>query len=137
MCFASSVGACVRMPDMQDFPLRNECLDRTRNVLDRHMGVNPVLIEEVDMVSPQTLQASFRSLLDVLRSTIQTEVVTEVEAKLRGNLYLVAERFECSVDDRLTRLRSVHFRRIEECHAIAIGLTDDHDGIVGWICRVL
>jgi hypothetical protein len=69
------------------------------------MGVNPVLIKEVDMVSPQTLQASFRSLLDVLRSTIQTEVVTEVEAKLRGNLYLVAKRFE------LTPKKCVFLRR--------------------------
>jgi len=77
-----------------------------------------VLIEEVDVVSLQTLQASFRSLLDVLRSTIQAEVVTEVDAKLRGNLYLVAERFERSADDRLTRIWSVHFRRIEECNAL-------------------
>src|SRR5437879_12541834 len=106
MCFAYSVGACFRKPEMQYFPLRNEFLDRTRNVLDRHMGVNPVLIEEVDLVSPQTLQASFRSLLDVLRSTIQTEVVPDVEATLRGHLYLVALRCECSADARLTDLRS-------------------------------
>jgi hypothetical protein len=122
---------------MQHFALRDELLDRTRNVLDRHIGVDPVLIEEVDMVSPQTLQASFRSLLDVLRSTIQTEVVTEVEAKLRGNLYLVAERFECSADDRLARIRSVHFRCIEECNALAMGLTDDLDGIVDRRCRAV
>ncbi len=105
MRFANSVGARFRKPEMENFPLRNEFLDRTRNLPDRHIGVDPVLIEEVEMVSPQTPQASFRSLLDVLRSTIQTEVVTEVEAKLRGNLYLVAERFERSADDRLTRVR--------------------------------
>ena len=94
-----------------------------------------MLIEEIDVVRSETLQAPVHHSLDVIGPTVQTALVGEVEAELRGDLHLIAKRFECSADDRLTGVRAIHFCCIEEYNAPIVGLTDDLDGIIDRKCQ--
>ena len=41
---------------MLDLTLLDQILHRTRHMLDRHVGINPVLIQQVDDVDLQPLQ---------------------------------------------------------------------------------
>jgi hypothetical protein len=56
---------------VQNLALSFEVLDRARDILDRHLGIDPVLIEKVDAVGPKPFQRTFDSLPDVRRLTVQ------------------------------------------------------------------
>ena len=45
-----------RHAEMPDLALGNQIADRARDILDRHIGIDPVLIIEVDMIGPQPLE---------------------------------------------------------------------------------
>jgi hypothetical protein len=93
-----------------------------------------MLIEEVNTVRPETLQAAVNHSLDVIGSAVKTALVGEVEAELRCDLHLVAERFERAADDGFAHVRAVHFSRVEECHTVAVRRTDDLNGVVDGDC---
>ena len=44
---------------VQNLALRHQVLDRAGDVLDRHLRVDPVLVEEVDAVGPKALEHAF------------------------------------------------------------------------------
>src|SRR4051812_22433246 len=94
MCAADGFCTRLRKAKAQHLALRDEVLDRARDVLDRHGRVDPVLIIQIDVISPQTLQGGFNDALDALRSTIKSDGAVDREAKFRGDLDLVADRLE-------------------------------------------
>ena len=61
---------------------------------------------------------------------VQAALLREIEAKFGRNLHFVAKRFNRTANNGLARVRPIHFRCIEECHAVPVRLTDDLDGIV-------
>src|SRR5579863_2042354 len=134
MCFANGVGASLREAEMQHLSVFDKLLHGTRNVLDWHIWIDPMLVEEIDAVRPETLQTPVHHSLDVFGPAIQTALVGEVEAELRCDLHLVAERFECAADDGFAHVRAVHFSRVEERHTVAVCRTDDLDGVVDGGC---
>src|ERR1700683_1413327 len=137
MCFAYGVGASFREAEMQHLADLDKLFHGTRNVFDWNTRIDPMLIEEIDAVRTETLQAPVHHSLYVMGPAVQTALVGEVEAELRCDLHLITERFECSADDRLTCVRAVHFCHIEECNALDVGLADDLDGIVDRRCRAV
>ncbi len=56
---------------MPDLARRDQVLDRAGDLLDRHVGIDPVLIEEVDRFDPQALQRRLGDLLDPLGPAVQ------------------------------------------------------------------
>jgi len=44
----------------------DQVLDRSRDVLDRHLGVDAVLVEQVDGVDSEPLERAVHGLADVL-----------------------------------------------------------------------
>ena len=66
----------------------------------------------------------------MLRSAVQTAFLGQIESELCRDLDLIAERFEGAANNGLAHVGAVHFSRVEECHALAVGLTNDLDGFV-------
>src|SRR5580692_11178988 len=66
VCFADGAGACFRETEMQHLALLYKLFHRSRNVLDWHIRINAMLIEEVNVVRPETLEAPVHHPLDVV-----------------------------------------------------------------------
>lgn len=56
---------------MKDLPLRDQILHRSRDVLHRHICIDPVLVKEVDPVGPQPLQRFVGDLTDTLGPAVE------------------------------------------------------------------
>ena len=107
---------------MRDLPLLHELLDGAGHVLDRHLRIDPVLVEEIDAVDAQALQRRLGHGLDVLGPAVEadpprTAVGIELEAELRGDDDLAAKRLERFADQPLVGERAVDLGRVEERHA--------------------
>jgi hypothetical protein len=71
-------GLCVRFrqAEVLDLALLNQDLHRSCHIFDWHLGVNAVLIEEIDDVGLEP----FERLLDMLRPTIEAWEVFKIES---------------------------------------------------------
>ena len=56
---------------MLDLALPDQLLHRARHVLDRHVRVDAVLVEQVDGIDLEPLERALGDLLDVLRPAVQ------------------------------------------------------------------
>ena len=89
------VGAADRLharfgqPEVPHLAFANQVLDRARDVLDRHLGIDAVLVEEVDGVDPQALQRSLRDLADVRRPAVQAARLAD---RLKPNFVAITTR---------------------------------------------
>jgi hypothetical protein len=64
VCTSKRVGRALAKTEIADLALLDEFGHRSHRVLDRRVGVNAVLIEEIDRVDTQTLQRLSALLLD-------------------------------------------------------------------------
>jgi hypothetical protein len=71
VCATDRLHACFRKAEVLDLALLDHVLHRAGDVFDRHVGVNPVLIEQVDDIELEPLKRALDSLLDMLRLTVQ------------------------------------------------------------------
>jgi hypothetical protein len=90
-------------PEVPNLALLDQVLDSARHVLDRDVRVHPVLVEQVEAVGPEPLQR----LLDGAPVRVGPAVEAaglpggELEAELRRDDDLVADRFERFADELL------------------------------------
>ena len=68
---ANRLHAGLGQPEVPDLAFANQVLDRARDVLDRDLGIDAVLIEEVDGVDLQAPQRRLGDLADVRRPAVQ------------------------------------------------------------------
>ena len=83
--------------EVLDLALLDQLLHRPGHVFDRHVGVDAVLIEQIDDVGLQPLERGLGDLLDMLRPAVEAArsgrgCRIDVEAELRGDHHLLAER---------------------------------------------
>src|SRR6516164_1225989 len=113
------------MPDLA-FP--DQVPDRPGRILDWHVRVDAVLIEEIDAVGFEPLERGLGNLPDALRPAVQPGGgVAILEAKLRGDHDLVAERSQGFADKFLVRERAVGLRGVEEGYAALDGRPDQRN----------
>jgi hypothetical protein len=121
---------------MADLACGDQFPHRAGHLLNRHVGINAMLIEEVDDVDLKPLQGTFDGPLNVFRLTIDGRssglVVRtgQVEAELCGDDHLVANGLERFTHDFLVGERTVDFRRVKEGDAAIHGLADERDGLI-------
>ena len=113
-------------PKCLTLPCLDQLLHRPGHVLDGHVRVDAVLIEQVDGVGPEPLERRLGDLLDVLRPAVQARRLgrlsgAEVEPELGGDDHLVAERGEGLADQLLVRERAVDLGGVEERDAALDG----------------
>ena len=113
---------------MLDLPFLDKVLNRAGDILDRHVRVDPVLVEKVEGVDVEPLEGRFGDLLDAPRPAIQAATLlavgVDLEPELGGNHHLVADRRECLAHQPLVRKRAVDLGGVEECHAEVDGRPD-------------
>ena len=106
---------------MLDLALLDKVLNRAGDILDRHVRVDPMLVEKVDGVDVEPLEGRFGDLLDVLRPAIQAATLlavgVDLEPELSGNHHLVADGRERLAHQLLVRRRAVDLGGVEERHA--------------------
>jgi hypothetical protein len=93
MSTANRRSSRLRQTQMSDFPLLNQIFHCSGDILDRHFGIDAVLIEQVDAIGPQAPKRGFRHLLDMLRTAVQPLDLTlwfNVESELGGDDHPIA-----------------------------------------------
>jgi hypothetical protein len=96
-------------------PRTDQVPHRSRDLLDGHVRVDTVLVEEVDDVGLQALERGLGDLLDVLGAAVQTLLgAVRIEAELGGDHHLIANRSEGFAHQLLVGKRAVDFRGVEE-----------------------
>src|SRR5260370_40224350 len=116
--------SCFRKPEMLYLPFLNQILDRPSNIFDSHVRVNPMLIEEIDVVGLQSLERRFGDLLDVLGPAIHAELLavgTKFETEFGGYHNLTAKGSERFAHKFFVCERAVHFSSVEERYAAFYG----------------
>ena len=79
---ADRIRAGLREPKMPDLALSDEVADGPGHVFDRHLRIDSVLVEQVDVVSPEPPQHLLDDLADVVRPAVESSGF-EVETELR------------------------------------------------------
>ena len=113
---------CFRKAEVPHLALLNQLLHRPGHVFDRHVRVDTVLIEEIDVLGLESLERALRDLLDVLWPTVQADPTLltggiELEAEFGGDHHSLAEGRQGFAHELLVHERAVHFGGIEERHA--------------------
>ena len=103
---------------MQDLAFGHQVLDRAGDILDRHLRIDPMLVEQVDAVGAQALQHAFDHQLDVIGPAVEagsalSGLQVDVPAELRGDDDLVAEGRDAFAEDPLDLVRAVGLRGID------------------------
>ena len=134
---ADRLDARLGEAEVLDLARLDQLLDRSRHVLDRHVRVDAVLIEQVDDVDPEPLERGLDGLLDVLRPAVQARPAPaggrlglEVEPELGGDHDLVAERGQGLAHELLVRERAVDLGGVEEGDAAFDGRPEQRDHLL-------
>ena len=74
--------------------------DCTGHIFDRNLRVDTMLVKKIDVICSQTLESSFRYSLNVPRLAVcsiatLSRYLVDIEAELRGDDDLIANRPEC------------------------------------------
>ena len=117
---------------MFNFALADQISDRARDLRDRHVGIDAVLIEEIDSIGLEPFQRRVGDRADVRRSAVQPRLLAlfELESKLRRDDDPIADGRERFADELFVGERPVRFGRIEERDAAVDGCTNDCDTFV-------
>ena len=111
--------ACFRQPEVLHLAFLDQLLHCTRDIFDRHVRIDAVLIEQIDDVGLEALQRRLGNFLDVLRPAVQALIWLAV--RLKPNLVAIttsfAKRRQSLAHQLLVRERAIDFGSIEECHA--------------------
>jgi len=115
-------------PEVLHLALPDEVPDRPGDVLDRHIRIDAMLIQQVDDVGLEPLERGFHDLLDVLGPAVETALLArlriDAEAELGRDHDLPPERRQGFAYELFIGERSVDFRGIEEGDA-ALGRRPD------------
>jgi len=106
--------ARLRQAEVPDLAFADQLLDGAGNVFDRHVRINTVLIEQIDVVGPEPFERGLSYLLNVRRPAIEPRKGVNVESEFGGNHHLLAEGSNSFANQLFVRERTVNFGGVEE-----------------------
>src|SRR6184192_3127144 len=116
--------------------MRDQFLDRSRHVFDRHVRVDTVLIIEIQDVCPEPFQRTLNALFDALGPAVLDLLPAGItsDPELGGDHHLSAYWRQRLPNELFVGVRTVNFGGIEECDAAFDGRADerDHRLLVRW-----
>ena len=132
MSAAQRVRPYLGQAPVQNLAFGHQVLDRPRDVLDRDLRIDPMLVEEVDVVGPKVLQHPLDGQLDVGRAAVESGATlagleVDVPAELGGDHDLVSKGRHALTENALDLMRAVRLGCIEEGDAPVEGGPDDVD----------
>ncbi len=96
---------------MLDLALGDQVLERAGNLLDRHVGIDAVLVEDVDAIGAQAPEGGLGDLLDMLRPAVETAAPfacrRNVEAELGCDHHLITNGLQRLPDQLLVDERTI------------------------------
>ena len=120
---------------MLDLALGDQILHRAGDVLDRHIGIDPVLVEQVDHLDPQPLQRVFGHLPDAFGAAVEPVSTaraagTKVVAELGGDDDILPERLQRLAHEFLVGERAIDLGGVEEGDAALYRRSDQRDHLL-------
>src|ERR1700720_318682 len=133
--------SCFRKSEALNLSFLNQVLHRAGHVFDRHVRIDAMLIEEIDVVGLQSLERGFGHVLDVVGPAIGPAllVTLELEPKLGRNHHLITHGCERFAQKFFVFERAVSFGGIEECNTAFYGRSDQRDRLLligGWTVTI-
>ena len=120
----------LRKAEVQDLARGDQVLDRARHVLDRHVGIDTMLVQEIDAVGSEALERGIDHRLDVVGPAVETSsAALEVEAEFGSDADAVTDWRQRFPDEFLVRERPVDLGGIEERDASPMGFAQDADAL--------
>ena len=120
---------------VQNLPLLDQLLHRGGDVLDGNLGIDTVLVQQVDTVCTQAPEHPLDDLLDVRRLAVRGRLArselsglrVDVPAELGRDHYVVPERLDRFTEDAFHSCGSVGLCRVEKRDASIEGAPDVGD----------
>ncbi len=128
---AEGGGSGLRHAEVADFAGGDELGHSTDGVFDRGVGIDAVLVVEVDVVDAEALEAGVAGLANVFGPAVDAEefaVGAAHVAELGGENDAVAAVADGAADELLVASGAVHVGGVEEVDAGVEGAVDDGDG---------
>ncbi len=115
---------------MLDLARLDEVGDRAGDVLYRHIGIDAMLIEQIDAVGAQAFQGRFGDGADVFRSAVHAFIdVAFAEAELGGQDDVIAERLHSLAQQVFVGALGIGFGGVEKGDAAIKRCADQGDGV--------
>lgn len=134
---AHRLHARLREAEVLDLALADQLLDHARNVLDGHVRVDTVLIEEIDAVGLEPLERCIGHLPDALGPAVHARFgVPVLEAELGRDHDLVAEGSQGLAHHFFVQ-GTIGFGGVEERHTALEGFPDQRDRVLLFLRRAI
>ena len=135
---AHCVRTGFRQPPVQDFPFLDEASCRLGNFFDGNVGIDPMLIVEVNVIRAQSSEGTFQSLSDGLRAAGQADgpimgvvsAILEVKAEFGGDDDALPIWLQDLPQQGFVAQGTVCFSRIEKGYPQFHGLSEQSYGFV-------
>ncbi len=125
---ADRLHARLRQAEVFDLTGADQILDRTGDLFHRHVGVDAVLIKQVDPIGSEPLERSIGNLPDTFRPAVHPrQGVPILEAELGGNHHAIPDGGERLAHQFLVGERTIRFGGIEEGHAALERIADESE----------
>ena len=116
VCAPDNVGLGFGQAEIADFTLLDQTCHRADGVLDWRVGIEAVLIVEVDGAEAQVVETCLACGLDVFGFTVYADHrgLGPLDGEFRRDDHLVAPIPERLAEEFLVASEAIHVRRIEE-----------------------
>src|SRR6266705_2735978 len=118
---AQSICSGLRETDVANLAFLDQFGQGSHSFLDRRVGIDAVLVVEIDVVGPQPLQAAFAGLLHIVGLAADAAKVRIVgvtnDPELRGQNYIIAFAFKGASDEFFVLVGAVYVSGIEKVYA--------------------
>ena len=117
--------------EVPDFALRDQVRDRAGDLFYRHVGIDSVLVEQVDRLDAEAREGGVGRLPDQLGPARQSRPAVRVDLpELRGHDDLITNGGKRVAHELLVRERAIDLRRVEERHPEVHRVPDQRDRLV-------
>ncbi len=125
---ADGIDAGLGQTEVAHFPLADQILYCAGHLFHRHLGIDAVLIEEIDDIDVEPAQGCLGHGADIFRPAVQPiRYLAVPEAELGGDHHLVAKRGQRLPQQQLVVARAIGFGGIEEGDPELMGAPDKGD----------
>ena len=127
---ADRIGARLGQAEMAHFAFFNEARHRTDRFFDRYIGVDPMLVVEIDCIDPEPFQRTFTGPADIFRRAVDAAkaVLVKGKAEFGRNHEAVAFAGNGPAQKLFIAVRAVNFSGIEKGDAQFNRAIDRGDG---------
>ena len=120
MCLPDGTDGYLAHAPVQHLAFLHQAGNRFRYRVNRHLGIGPVLVQQVDVVGFQPPQRALHCLSDGLRAAVQPHgnPVLDIKADFGCDLHLIPHIRQRFAQNFLAGIRAVHLSGIEKGFAL-------------------